>query len=115
MRPGLLSLWPSRRALLQDRESRASYYGLISECDDNLGRVFEAIEASGQRENTVVILTTDQSVRLCCLCCFLILLLGGCSRLHRVLCGCSHPPLPQILLMPPIKPWLTGYIGPRLV
>jgi arylsulfatase A-like enzyme len=45
---------------VQDRESRASYYGLISECDDNLGRVFAAIEASGQTENTVIILTTDQ-------------------------------------------------------
>ena len=42
----------------QLREMRSSYYGLITECDENLGRVFEALERSGQRDNTVVVFTT---------------------------------------------------------
>ena len=42
----------------QLREMRSSYYGLITECDENLGRVFEALERSGQRDNTVIVFTT---------------------------------------------------------
>ena len=42
----------------QLREMRSSYYGLITECDDNLGRVFEALERSGQHDNTVIVFTT---------------------------------------------------------
>ena len=42
----------------QLREMRSSYYGLITECDENLGRVFEALERSGQHDNTVIVFTT---------------------------------------------------------
>lgn len=48
----------------QLRESRASYYGLITECDANLGRVFESLEQSGQFENTIIVFSTDHGEQL---------------------------------------------------
>lgn len=39
--------------------AKASYYGLCSFLDDHIGQVLEALEASGQAENTVVIYTSD--------------------------------------------------------
>ncbi len=47
----------------QLRESRASYYGLITECDDNLGRVFESLEQTGQLEHTIIIFSTGTSAQ----------------------------------------------------
>jgi arylsulfatase A-like enzyme len=35
-----------------------------SECDDNLGRVFAALERSGQLENTIIIFSTDHGEQL---------------------------------------------------
>jgi arylsulfatase A-like enzyme len=35
-----------------------------SECDDNLGRVFDALERSGQLENTIIIFSTDHGEQL---------------------------------------------------
>ena len=37
----------------------ASYYGLISEVDDNLGRLFELLKSSGQWDSTLIIFTSD--------------------------------------------------------
>lgn len=39
--------------------SRAAYYGLITYCDDRLGVVLEALEDSGQHEDTLVVYTSD--------------------------------------------------------
>lgn len=41
------------------QEERASYYGMIELIDENVGRLLDALETSGQRENTVVIFTSD--------------------------------------------------------
>jgi choline-sulfatase len=41
------------------REARAAYYGLCSFLDDNIGQVLAALDASGQREHTRVIYTSD--------------------------------------------------------
>ena len=43
----------------QTRRARAGYYGLISYLDDKIGRLIEALEETGQRENTVVIYLSD--------------------------------------------------------
>ena len=43
----------------QTRRARAGYYGLISYLDDKIGRLLEVLEETGQRENTVVIYTSD--------------------------------------------------------
>ncbi len=39
--------------------ARASYYGLISYMDDNVGKILSALEASGAAEDTIVIYTSD--------------------------------------------------------
>lgn len=41
------------------RELRACYYGMISELDACLGRLFETLKARGQWDNTLVIFTSD--------------------------------------------------------
>jgi arylsulfatase A-like enzyme len=43
---------------------QSQYYGMISEVDANLGRVWDALQASGQWENTVVIVTADHGEQL---------------------------------------------------
>ena len=41
------------------REAKAAYYGLTSFMDDCVGRILTALDASGQRENTVVVYVSD--------------------------------------------------------
>jgi arylsulfatase A-like enzyme len=46
------------------RQLRAQYYGMISEVDDHLGRVWAALEAAGQWDNTLVVVTSDHGEQL---------------------------------------------------
>ena len=41
------------------REARAGYYAMVSMIDAEVGRILDALDASGQRENTLVIFTSD--------------------------------------------------------
>jgi len=41
------------------RRGRVGYYGLIAYLDDKIGRLLAALEETGQRENTIVIYTSD--------------------------------------------------------
>lgn len=43
----------------QIRHARATYYGMISFIDDELGKVLRALEANGLRDNTVVVYLSD--------------------------------------------------------
>ncbi len=43
----------------QWRLVKAYYYGLISHVDDQVGRILAALDATGQRDNTLVIFTSD--------------------------------------------------------
>ncbi len=52
----------SRRAMLSDAqvaEVRACYYGMITELDVQLGRLFQALKDSGQWDNTLILFTSD--------------------------------------------------------
>ena len=42
-------------------QMRAQYFGMISEVDAQLGRVWDALEESGQWENTVIVVTADHA------------------------------------------------------
>ena len=46
------------------REYQACYYGMITEVDDNLGRLFAALEDSGQWEDTLVVFSADHAEHL---------------------------------------------------
>jgi len=63
--PFLQKLAPDQ---LQDdlhlREYRACYYGMITEVDDNLGRLFAEIQASGQWDNTLIVFSSDHAEHL---------------------------------------------------
>jgi arylsulfatase A-like enzyme len=43
------------------RQIRAIYYGMISETDSQLGRVWNAIKAAGEWDDTVIVLTSDHA------------------------------------------------------
>ena len=46
------------------RQMRATYCGLISEIDDNLGRVFDYLDATGQWDDTMIVFTSDHGEQL---------------------------------------------------
>ncbi len=50
---------PRRHRLLQ-----ASYYGLMAEVDDNLGRLFDRIKALGEWDETLVVFTSDHGEQM---------------------------------------------------
>jgi arylsulfatase A-like enzyme len=41
------------------KEARAAYYGLITQCDYNMGRIFSALQDIGELNNTLIIYTSD--------------------------------------------------------
>jgi arylsulfatase A-like enzyme len=43
---------------------QASYYGLMAEVDDNLGRLLRAIAAAGEWDDTLVVFTTDHGEQM---------------------------------------------------
>jgi len=46
------------------KQLRATYYGLMSEVDAQLGRVFDYLKESGQWEDTLIIFTSDHAEQL---------------------------------------------------
>ena len=48
----------------REQNNKASYYGMITLIDQNVGRMLEALEQTGQRENTVVIFMSDHGEML---------------------------------------------------
>ena len=46
------------------RQMRATYYGLMTEVDDQIGRVFKFLKESGQWDNTLIVLTSDHGEQL---------------------------------------------------
>jgi choline-sulfatase len=46
------------------RNAIAAYYGMVTFLDHNVGRVLEALDASGQADNTRIIYTTDHGEQL---------------------------------------------------
>ena len=46
------------------RELRATYYGMMSEVDDQLGRIFDALDEMGIADRTLVVFTSDHGETL---------------------------------------------------
>ncbi|HWK44652.1 MAG TPA: alkaline phosphatase family protein [Stellaceae bacterium] len=46
------------------RQMRATYFGMMTEVDDYLGRVFDHLKATGQWDNTLIIFTSDHGEQL---------------------------------------------------
>ncbi len=43
---------------------KAKYYAMIEQIDDNVGRLLDALERTGQRENTLIVFTSDHGETL---------------------------------------------------
>lgn len=43
---------------------KASYYGLMTKVDDNLGRLFDYLKASNQWDNTLIVFTSDHGEQI---------------------------------------------------
>jgi choline-sulfatase len=46
------------------RRARGAYYGMITELDDLVGKVLEQLDRTGQRENTLIVYTSDHGEML---------------------------------------------------
>ena len=49
---------------LRHRKLQAGYYGLMSEVDENMGRLIAAIKSRGEWDNTIFIFTTDHGEQM---------------------------------------------------
>jgi arylsulfatase A-like enzyme len=57
-----LAAWP--RTSEEIRGHLRDYYAVITHLDEQLGRIFAALRASGDYENTIVVFTTDQGLAI---------------------------------------------------
>ncbi len=57
-----LAPYPRTREVISDQ--LCEYYGLITHLDEQVGRILEALEKSGQTDNTVIIYTADHGLAL---------------------------------------------------
>lgn len=66
------------------RENYPDYLGCCNKCDENFGRVLEALRSSGELENTLVVYTSDHGSHFCTR-----------NREYKRSChdGCTHIPL----------------------
>ena len=49
---------------LEQRELQATYYGMLAEVDDHIGRLLDWLDATGQANDTIVIFTSDHGEML---------------------------------------------------
>lgn len=55
-----LAPYPRTKEVISDQ--LAEYYGLITHLDEQVGRILEALEKSGQADNTIIIYTADHGL-----------------------------------------------------
>ncbi|HUX85838.1 MAG TPA: sulfatase-like hydrolase/transferase, partial [Chloroflexota bacterium] len=55
---------PGRPAEIGAKRIQAAYYAMIEQVDDQFGRIVEALNQSGQRENTVILFMSDHGESL---------------------------------------------------
>ena len=48
----------------QTQQDQVSYFGLIEEVDDNLGRLFDSLRAGGHWDSTLIVFTTDHGEQM---------------------------------------------------
>jgi arylsulfatase A-like enzyme len=57
-------LLPFPRTADEVQQELACYYAVISHLDEQIGRIFKALDESGQRENTLVVFTADHGLAI---------------------------------------------------
>jgi arylsulfatase A-like enzyme len=61
---GAMMVVPSPADDLDQRQLQATYFGMIAEVDAALGRFLDGLDELGQRDNTVVVVTSDHGEQL---------------------------------------------------
>lgn len=61
---GALTVVPSPLDELDQRQLRATYYGMVAEVDAQVGRLLDGLDELGMRDDTVVVLTSDHGEQL---------------------------------------------------
>ena len=61
---GALSIVPSPVDRLDQDQLRATYYGMITEVDHQLGRVLDHLRSTGELDHTLVVVTSDHGEQL---------------------------------------------------
>jgi arylsulfatase A-like enzyme len=56
------AIFPRNRKSM--RQLRATYYGLMTEIDDNIGRIVALLKETGQYDNTVIVFLSDHGAQL---------------------------------------------------
>ncbi|MBS1837167.1 MAG: alkaline phosphatase family protein [Actinobacteria bacterium] len=59
-----LAIVPSPSDRLNQDQLRATYYGMIAEVDHQLGRLLDGLDELGQRDDTLVVVTSDHGEQL---------------------------------------------------
>ena len=55
---------PAPRSEAQIKDEMAFYYGMVSEVDLQIGRVLEALEKTGKKDNTIIVFASDNGLAL---------------------------------------------------
>ena len=75
------------------RHIRAQYFGMISEVDAQLGRIWDALDAAGLWDDTLVVVTADHGEQLGDQ--GLLQKVGYFEESHHILCLVRHPHHPE--------------------
>ena len=62
IRDELLAPWPRTPAVV--RQNLADYYAYINYLDDQIGRILDALKASGQFDNTIIVFSSDNGLAI---------------------------------------------------
>ena len=62
IRDELLAPWPRTPAVV--RQDLADYYAYINYLDDQIGRILDALKASGQYDNTIIVFSSDNGLAI---------------------------------------------------
>ena len=57
-----LAPWPRTEAVVRDQ--LAEYYGLITQMDEQIGRILETLQKTGQAENTIIVFAADNGLAI---------------------------------------------------
>lgn len=57
-----LGAWPRTESMI--RSQLAEYYGMVSHMDQQIGRILEALQQSGQADNTIVVYAADNGLAM---------------------------------------------------
>jgi len=57
-----LAAWPRTEAVIRDQ--LAEYYGMVTHMDGQIGRILEALQQTGQADNTVIVYAADNGLAL---------------------------------------------------